>query len=96
MYMRTITGHCRDWQGREHVFQFTWATDAGIEWGNLYLDNSQRPEVLGFERLRSMDAAHCDPGQEFPPEIGPAGGWDQPQQKIAEVSYPMLADDSGR
>jgi hypothetical protein len=88
MYTRTITGRCRDWQGREHIFRFSWATDAGIEWGNLYLDNSQRPEVLGFEKLRSMDAAHCDEGQAFPEAVGPAEGWNQPQQKIADVTYP--------
>lgn len=96
MYTRTITGRCRDWQDREHVFQFSWASDAGIEWGNLYLDNSQRPETLGFERLRSMEAAHCDQGQAFPEEIGPAAGWDQPQQKIAEVTYTTQVDSSSQ
>lgn len=96
MYTQTITGRCRDWQGREHVFRFSWATDAGIEWGNLYLDNSQRPEVLGFERLRSMDSAWPDEGQAFPEAVGPAGGWAQPQQKIAEVTYPAMADDNAK
>ncbi len=77
MYTKTITGSCRDWRGREHTFEFAWATDAGIEWGSLYLDGSQRPEVLGFENLRSMDAAWPDPGMHFPHEIGPRDGWDR-------------------
>jgi hypothetical protein len=92
METRTITGRCRDWQGYEYSFRFSWATDAGIEWGNLYLDNSQRPEILGFERLRSMDVAHCDSGQEFPTEIGPIEGWDQPQLKVPEAFYPTSTD----
>jgi hypothetical protein len=92
MQVETVTGWCRDWQGRYHRFRFSWASDAGIEWGNLYLDKSQRPEVLGFERLRSMEASHCDAGQAFPPAIGPPAGWDETQQQIGEVETPTGYD----
>ncbi len=94
MYTRTITGGCRDWRGREHSFRFSWASDAGIEWGSLYLDNSQRPEILGFEKLRSMDAARCDPGQEFPDEVGPPGGWNLPQYRIVQPVEPIAFPDA--
>jgi hypothetical protein len=79
MQTRTVTGTCRDWRGRQYRFIFSWAADAGIEWGSLYLNGSQRAEILGFEKLRSMEAAWPAADVRFPEELGPALGWNHKQ-----------------